>query len=251
MHSDDTVGTNTTTYNLTYGRDVAGLDVLGYTANDFNVTQARWDRAVELIHQLNRSGEFVCYPGTEWCGSSCAGGDHNVVFLRDGDPEFPFDRGRQCLPILRVERGHGLRHDRAGRLAPGRTVGHLHPRPGRAPADAARGRAPVHHGLASSGAGAAGGNRVGLGAFPLALRGDHAPRVQAGRFRQRGRAPRTLWRRCPGHRGVRHQGRGHGHPGAGTGPGRRGRRAPRPAHFCHHRGTHRGVYALRRCHPGG
>ncbi len=97
VHSDDTVGTNDTTYNLTYGRDVAGLDVLGYTANDFNITQARWDKAVELIQQINRDDEFVCYPGTEWCGSSCAGGDHNVVFLRDSDPEFPFDRdGNVC-----------------------------------------------------------------------------------------------------------------------------------------------------------
>ncbi len=97
VHSDDTVGTNDTTYNLTYGRDVAGLDVLGYTANDFNITKARWDHAVELIHQINEDGEFVCYPGTEWCGSSCAGGDHNVVFLRDGPPEFPFDRdGNVC-----------------------------------------------------------------------------------------------------------------------------------------------------------
>ena len=97
VHSDDTVGTNDTRYNLTYGRDVAGLDVLGYTANDFNVTKERWDKAVALIHALNRPGTFVCYPGTEWCGSSCAGGDHNVVFLRDGDPEFPFDRhGNVC-----------------------------------------------------------------------------------------------------------------------------------------------------------
>src|SRR5438309_12016647 len=30
VHSDDTVGTNDTSYNLSYGRDVAGLDVLGY-----------------------------------------------------------------------------------------------------------------------------------------------------------------------------------------------------------------------------
>jgi len=92
VHSDDTVGTNDTTYNLTYGRDVAGLDVLGYTANDFNITQARWDKAVELINQINKDGEFVCYPGTEWDGNSCAGGDHNVVFLHGGIPEFPFDK---------------------------------------------------------------------------------------------------------------------------------------------------------------
>lgn len=97
VHSDDTVGTNDTVYNLTYGRDVSGLDVLGYTANDFNITKQRWDRAVEIIHGLNKDGEFVCYPGTEWCGNSCAGGDHNVIFLHDGTPEFPFDRdGRVC-----------------------------------------------------------------------------------------------------------------------------------------------------------
>jgi len=92
VHSDDTVGTNSTVYNLTYGRDIAGLDVLGYTANDFQVTKKRWDAAVKLIHGLNKDGEFVCYPGTEWCGSSCAGGDHNVVFLHGRTPEFPFDK---------------------------------------------------------------------------------------------------------------------------------------------------------------
>ncbi len=91
VHSDDTVGTNDTLYNLSYGRDVAGLDVLGYTANDFNITEQRWDQAVNLIHELNEPGRFVCYPGTEWCGNSCAGGDRNVVFLHDRKPEFPFD----------------------------------------------------------------------------------------------------------------------------------------------------------------
>ena len=98
VHSDDTVGTNNTVYNLTYGRDVAGLDVLGYTANDFQITKARWDAAVDLINnELTKDGEFVCFPGTEWCGSSCAGGDHNVVFLHGETPEFPFDKnGNVC-----------------------------------------------------------------------------------------------------------------------------------------------------------
>lgn len=91
VHSDNTVGTNDTVYNLTYGRDIAKLDYLGYTANDFQITKDNWDNDVELIHSLNKDGSFVCYPGTEWCGNSCAGGDHNVVFLHDGVPEFPFD----------------------------------------------------------------------------------------------------------------------------------------------------------------
>ncbi|MCG6969113.1 MAG: hypothetical protein LJE85_05010 [Gammaproteobacteria bacterium] len=97
VHSDDTVGTNDTVYNLTYGRDVAGLDVLGYTANDFQITKERWNHAVELCNELNVENEFVCYPGTEWCGNSCAGGDHNVVFLHDQTPLFPFDNeGNVC-----------------------------------------------------------------------------------------------------------------------------------------------------------
>lgn len=90
VHSDDTVGTNDARYNLTYGRDVGGLDVLAFAHNDFNITTERWQNTVKLVHQITRDGEFVAYPGTEWCGSSCAGGDHNVVFLHDGEPEFPY-----------------------------------------------------------------------------------------------------------------------------------------------------------------
>jgi hypothetical protein len=90
VHSDDTIGTNDTTYNLTYGRDVSGLDVLAFAHNDFNITKARWDKTVELMHAIHKDGSFVAFPGTEWCGSSCAGGDHNVVFLHGKVPEFPF-----------------------------------------------------------------------------------------------------------------------------------------------------------------
>ena len=90
VHSEDTIGTNDVSYNLTYGRDVSGLDVLAFAHNDFNITKARWDKTVELIESINRDGSFVAYPGTEWSGSSCAGGDHNVVFLHGRTPEFPF-----------------------------------------------------------------------------------------------------------------------------------------------------------------
>ncbi|MBI3575133.1 MAG: hypothetical protein HY083_05725 [Gammaproteobacteria bacterium] len=90
VHSEDTIGTNSTTYNLTYGRDVTGLDILAFAHNDFNITTEKWKKTVELIREITKDGSFVAYPGTEWCGSSCAGGDHNVVFLHDGEPEFPF-----------------------------------------------------------------------------------------------------------------------------------------------------------------
>lgn len=90
VHSNNTVGTNSTEYNFAYGRDVAGLDVLGYTANDFNITEERWREDVKLCREITQEGEFLCYPGTEWCGNSAAGGDRNVVFLGD-EVLFPYD----------------------------------------------------------------------------------------------------------------------------------------------------------------
>jgi hypothetical protein len=80
-HSDDTVGTQDTPYNLDYARRVGGLDALGYTANDFQIKAEAWERVVELCRAAEEEGRFVVYPGVEWCGNAGVGGDHNVVFL--------------------------------------------------------------------------------------------------------------------------------------------------------------------------
>lgn len=93
VHSNDTIGTNSLEYNLSYGRDVSALDVLAMAHNDFNITDERWRRTVEVIREIHEDGRFVAYPGIEWCGSSCAGGDHNVIYLHDKDPEFPYLQG--------------------------------------------------------------------------------------------------------------------------------------------------------------
>lgn len=53
VHSDDTVGTNSTTYNFSYAQNVARLDMVVYTANDFNVTKQRWDATLEMIKKTN------------------------------------------------------------------------------------------------------------------------------------------------------------------------------------------------------
>ncbi len=81
VHSNDTVGTQDTPSNLTYGRDVGALDVIGYTANDFQITDDVWADVVEACRDINEDGRLVCYPGEEWCGTAGDGGDHNVVFL--------------------------------------------------------------------------------------------------------------------------------------------------------------------------
>ncbi|WP_020375948.1 hypothetical protein [Sulfobacillus thermosulfidooxidans] len=83
VHSNHTVGTNSTEYNFSYGRDVAGLDILGYTANDFQITDGDWAQDVQLANAFSQDHEFICFPGIEWCGNSAAGGDHNVVYLGD------------------------------------------------------------------------------------------------------------------------------------------------------------------------
>ncbi|KAF9878344.1 hypothetical protein CkaCkLH20_04382 [Colletotrichum karsti] len=116
VHSDDTVGTNSTTYNFSYAKQIAGLDVVGYTANDFNITKQRWDQTLGIIKQVNKPGEFVVFPGTEWCGNSAAGGDHNVVFLDNPDitqPEFPFDKNGN------VARSFEWNEDGPAELVPG------------------------------------------------------------------------------------------------------------------------------------
>ena len=92
VHAGDTVGTNSPAYNAAYARDVGGIDVLGYTANDFQITDANWQLGVDTVEEFNRPGHFVCYPVQEWCGSSTAGGDHNVVFLGDAAPDFPYNK---------------------------------------------------------------------------------------------------------------------------------------------------------------
>jgi hypothetical protein len=81
VHSNDTVGTQDTPSNLTYGRDVGALDVIGYTANDFQITDDVWADVVAACRDINEDGRLVCYPGVEWCGTAGVGGDHNVVFL--------------------------------------------------------------------------------------------------------------------------------------------------------------------------
>lgn len=88
VHANDTVGTNSREWNFGFARDASGLDVLGYTANDFQIASNDWQSAVTLARQFNQSDEFVVFAGVEWCGASAAGGDHNVIFLDDA-PDFP------------------------------------------------------------------------------------------------------------------------------------------------------------------
>ncbi|QTO23205.1 hypothetical protein [Burkholderia seminalis] len=111
VHAHDTVGTNSPEYNARYARDIGGIDVLGYTANDFQITDENWRLGVDAVERFNEPGRFVVYPVQEWCGSSTAGGDHNVVFLGDDQPDFPYNaRGEHNRTLVWNEdmKGHAV-----------------------------------------------------------------------------------------------------------------------------------------------
>ncbi len=90
VHAHDTVGTNSPAYNTAYAQQIGGIDVLGYTANDFQISDENWQAGIQAIARFNQPGEFITFPVQEWCGSSTAGGDHNVIFLDDQPPAFPY-----------------------------------------------------------------------------------------------------------------------------------------------------------------
>ncbi|UMY18348.1 hypothetical protein MMB17_03090 [Methylobacterium organophilum] len=101
VHAHDTVGTNSPAYNAAYARDVAGVDVYGYTANDFQITDEAWRQGVAVVSAFDAPGRFVAYAVQEWCGSSTAGGDHQVLFLGEDPPGFPFNgRGEHNRTFL-------------------------------------------------------------------------------------------------------------------------------------------------------
>lgn len=95
VHAHDTVGTNSPAYNAAYARDIGGIDVFGYTANDFQITDQHWAEGLAAVREFDRPGHFLALPVQEWCGSSTAGGDHNVVFLGEQAPGFPYNAAGQ------------------------------------------------------------------------------------------------------------------------------------------------------------
>jgi hypothetical protein len=101
VHAHDTVGTNSPAYNAAYARDVSCIDVFGYTANDFQISDSNWAEGVAAVNAFHEPGRFVVFPVQEWCGNSTAGGDHNVLFLGDAPPDFPYNARSEHNRTLR------------------------------------------------------------------------------------------------------------------------------------------------------
>ncbi|MEZ4869018.1 MAG: hypothetical protein R3C14_47290 [Caldilineaceae bacterium] len=82
----ETVGVGTPDEYFTFGRDWGYLDFTSHQGNDFQITDAFWQQLNETTGRYQEGGKFVVFPGYEWSASSPTGGDHNVIYRREGYP---------------------------------------------------------------------------------------------------------------------------------------------------------------------
>jgi len=84
--SGETIGMGMAEEYFRYARDKAFVDMVGHQGNDFQITDAFWQRLNALTARFDVPGKFVCLPGYEWSGNTGMGGDRNVFFRREGRP---------------------------------------------------------------------------------------------------------------------------------------------------------------------
>src|SRR5437660_11078289 len=84
--SGETIGMGTAEEYFRYARDKAFVDMVGHQGNDFQITDAFWQKLNALTARFDLPGQFVCLPGYEWSGNTGMGGDRNVFFRREGRP---------------------------------------------------------------------------------------------------------------------------------------------------------------------
>jgi hypothetical protein len=84
--SEETIGTNSVEDYFQYARDLAFLDIVGHQGNDFQITDAFWEKLNRLMREYHAPRRFVTVPGYEWSGNTGLGGDRNVFFMQEDRP---------------------------------------------------------------------------------------------------------------------------------------------------------------------
>jgi Protein of unknown function (DUF3604) len=106
-----TVGTGTIEEYFAFGRDVALLDMMCHQANDFQVTEAEWQRLRRQIDRFHEDGRCVIFVGYEWSGMTPGGGDRNVMYRGDvaslhrsshAEVDDMSDAATDCFPVTRL-----------------------------------------------------------------------------------------------------------------------------------------------------
>ena len=115
-----TVGTGTIEEYFAFGRDVALLDMMCHQANDFQVTEAEWQRLRREIERFHVDGRCVIFVGYEWSGMTPGGGDRNVMFRSDAaslhrsshaEVDDMADAATDCFPVTELFRQFQGRDD--------------------------------------------------------------------------------------------------------------------------------------------
>ena len=57
---------------------------MSWAVNDFHITKETWDGIQDTSAKFNLPGRFVAFPGYEWSATTGRGGDHNVIYLEEG-----------------------------------------------------------------------------------------------------------------------------------------------------------------------
>jgi len=106
-----TVGTGTIEEYFAFGRDIALLDMMCHQANDFQVTEAEWQRLRKEIDRFHANGRCVIFVGYEWSGMTPGGGDRNVMYKGDvaslhrsshAEVDDMSDAATDCFPVTEL-----------------------------------------------------------------------------------------------------------------------------------------------------
>jgi hypothetical protein len=80
----ETVGSGSIEDYFRFARDFALLDIVGHQGNDFQISDAFWEKINRVTKDYYEPGAFLTFPGYEWSGNTPLGGDRNVFFVSEG-----------------------------------------------------------------------------------------------------------------------------------------------------------------------
>jgi len=83
--SEETIGSNSIEDYFLYARDCAKLDIAAHQGNDFQITDAFWDKINNTTKKMYEPEKFITFPGYEWSGNTPLGGDRNIYFKDEGE----------------------------------------------------------------------------------------------------------------------------------------------------------------------